>query len=92
MIANVFPQIIGIVRIVMDDPRETGGISHEPMNWAREVHITHRANYVDPAVTRIDTMKLYGPTRESLLLPCEIAMDAALRRVAADAVVPGACE
>ena len=92
MIANFFPHITGIVKIEMDDPRQTGGISHEPMNWAREIHITHRADYGKDAGTKIDTMKLYGPTRESLLLPCEIAMDAALRRVAADAVVPGACE
>ena len=92
MIANVFPQISGIVKIEMDEPRQTGGILHEPMNWVREIRITHRDSYVNPAMTRVDAQKLYGPTRESLLLPCEIAMDAALRRVAADAVVPGACE
>lgn len=92
MILNPFPQIVGIVKIEMTEPVETGGISHEPMNWAREIRITHKASFGKDADTRTEIQKLYGPTRESLLLPCEIAMDAALRRAAADAVVPGACE
>ncbi len=74
----------------MDEPRETGWPKVESMNWVRELYVTHRM--VPGGSESTETLKVYGPTRESLLLPCEIAMDAALRRVAADAVVPGACE